>query len=114
MLRHEIKPIIDSVGQMSLQIDSEVSTLDESTKVDGIPGLQTNKVSSTFDLIRSRTIALSGLIKNEQGQSSEGIPFLKNIPILGHLFSSHDFKENRSELVIFVTPELLQNEEDKL
>jgi len=110
----KIKPIIDSVGQMSLQIDSEVSTLDESTKVDGIPGLQTNKVSSTFDLIRSRTIALSGLIKNEQGQSSEGIPFLKNIPVLGYLFASHDFKENRSELVIFVTPELLQNEESNL
>jgi pilus assembly protein CpaC len=69
----KIKPIIDSVGQMSLQIDSEVSTLDQSTTVDGIPGLQTNKVSSTFDLIRSRTIALSGLIKNEQGQSSEVI-----------------------------------------
>lgn len=108
----KIKPIIDSVGQMSLQIDSEVSTLDESTKVDGIPGLQTNKVSSTFDLIRSRTIALSGLIKNEQGQSSEGIPFLKSIPLLGRLFASHDFKESRSELVIFVTPELLQNEEN--
>lgn len=109
----KIKPIIDSVGQMSLQIDSEVSTLDESAKVDGIPGLQTNKVSSTFDLIRSRTVALSGLIKNEQGQSSEGIPFLKSIPILGHLFSSHDFKESKSELIIFVTPELLEGDERK-
>lgn len=106
----KIKPIIDSVGQMSLQIDSEVSTLDESTKVDGIPGLQTNKVSSTFDLIRSRTIALSGLIKNEQGQSSEGVPFLKQIPVLGYLFASNDFRESRTELVIFVTPELLKNE----
>lgn len=106
----KIKPLIDSIGQMSLQIDSEVSTLDDSVKVDGIPGLQTNKVSSTFDLIQSRTIALSGLIKNEQGQSSEGLPFLKQIPVLGRLFSSHDFRENRSELIIFVTPELLKNE----
>lgn len=107
----KIKPWIDSFGQMSLQIDSEVSTLDESVKVDGIPGLQTNKVSSTFDLIRSRTIALSGLIKNEQGRSSEGLPFLRQIPILGLLFSSEDFRESQSELIIFVTPELLKNED---
>lgn len=107
----KIKPWIDSVGQMSLQIDSEVSTLDQSTTVDGIPGLQTHKVSSTFDLIHSRTIALSGLIKNEQGQSSEGLPFLRKIPILGYLFSSHDFRESRSELIIFVTPELVKNED---
>jgi len=108
----KIKPWIDSSGQMSLQIDSEVSSLDESVKVDGIPGLQTNKVSSTFDLIRSRTIALSGLIKNEQGRSSEGLPFLRQIPILGLLFSSEDFRESQSELIIFVTPELLKNEDN--
>ncbi len=108
----KIKPVIDSIGQMSLQIDSEVSTLDDSTKVDDIPGLQTNKVSSTFDLIRSRTIALSGLIKNEQGRSSEGIPFFRQIPILGRLFSSNNFRESRTELIIFVTPELLKNENE--
>ncbi len=108
----KIKPLIDSIGQMSLQIDSEVSTIDKSTEVDGIPGIQTHKVSSTFDLIRSRTIALSGLIKNEQGQSSEGLPFLRQIPILGRLFSSHNFRESQSELIIFVTPELLKNENE--
>ncbi len=106
----KVKPMIDSVGQMSLQIESEISTLDASTTVDGIPGIKTNKISSYFDLIESRTIALSGLIKNEQGESSEGLPFLKQIPILGRLFSSHDFRESQSELVIFVTPELVQPE----
>jgi pilus assembly protein CpaC len=108
----KIKPQIDSIGQMSLQIDSEVSSLDKSTEVDGIPGIQTNKVSSYFDLIKSRTIALSGLIKNEQGQNSEGLPFLRQIPVLGRLFSSHNFRESQSELIIFVTPELLKNETD--
>lgn len=106
----KIKPQIDAIGQMSLQIDSEISSLDTANTVDGIPGLHTHRVSSYFDLIKSRTIALSGLIKNEQGQTSEGLPFLRQIPILGRLFSSDSFRESRTELVIFVTPELMKAE----
>lgn len=103
----KVKPTIDSIGQMSLQIDSEISSLDDSLKVEGIPGLHTHKVSSYFDLLKSKTIALSGLIKNEEGKSSEGLPYLRQIPILGRLFSSESFRQSRSELVIFVTPELV-------
>ena len=103
----KLKPFIDPIGQMSLQIETEVSTLDRSITVDDIPALHTNRVSSYFDLIRSHTIAISGLIKSEVSENSEGIPFLKNIPVLGALFSSKNFQENKSELVIFVTPELM-------
>ena len=106
----KIKPQVDATGQMSLQLDTEVSSIDKSRSVDNIPALFTNKVSSHFDLVKSKTIALSGLIKNETGRSSDGLPFLSQIPILGSLFSSKDFMENRTELVIFVTPELMKNE----
>lgn len=104
----KLKPIIDASGQMSLQIETEVSTLDRSITVDDVPALHTNRVSSFFDLIASRTIAISGLIKSEVSESSEGVPYLKNIPILGALFASKNFQENKSELVIFVTPELME------
>lgn len=103
----KMKPLIDALGQMSLQIETEVSTLDRSITVDDIPALHTNRVSSFFDLISSRTIAISGLIKSEVSENSEGLPFLKNIPVLGRLFMSKNFQENKSELVIFVTPELM-------
>lgn len=103
----KLKPVIDPLGQMSLQIESEVSTLDRSITIDDVPAIHSNRVSSFFDLIGSRTIAISGLIKSEVSESTEGVPFLKNIPILGALFSSKNFQENKSELVIFVTPELL-------
>ena len=106
----KVKPLIDSVGQMSLQIESEVSTLDDSRKVDGIPGLHTNRVSSYFDLVQSKTIALSGLITNESSENSDGLPFLSRLPVLGALFSSKEFRDHQSELVIFVTPQLMKNE----
>lgn len=106
----KIKPTIDALGQMSIHIESEVSSLDKSASVDGIPGLHTHKVSSFFDLIKDQTIALSGLLKTESGDSREGLPFLKNIPILGLLFSSQDYRESKTELVIFVTPQLMAQE----
>ncbi|MNJ99857.1 Type II secretion system protein D precursor [compost metagenome] len=107
----KVKPVADSSGRMSISIETEVSTLDDSRRVDDIPGLLTNHVSSHFDLSRPRTIALSGLLKSEDSKSHEGVPFLARIPVLGALFSSKDFKENRSELVIFVRPSILKEDE---
>ncbi len=106
----KLKPTVDAIGQMSLGIESEISSIDTSRSVDGIPALFTNRVSSFFDLIESKTIALSGLIKNEVSKNSDGLPFLSQIPVLGLLFSSKEFKENKSELVIFVTPTLMKSE----
>lgn len=106
-----VKPKADSAGRMSISIETEVSTVDESRKVDDIPGILTNRVSSHFDLAKPQTIALSGLLKSEDGNSSEGLPLLSRLPVIGALFSSKDFKENRSELVIFVRPSILQEDE---
>lgn len=107
----KVQPRADSSGRMSLSIETEVSTLDKAMSVDGIPGILTNHVSSHFDLSRPQTIALSGLIKSEDGNSSGGLPLLSRLPVLGALFSSKEFSENRSELVIFVRPSILEDDE---
>jgi pilus assembly protein CpaC len=104
----KIKPQIDSIGQMSIELETEISSIDKSREVAGIPAIHDHKVISHFDLIKSKTIALSGLIKNESGTAREGLPLLGQIPILGRLFSSEEFLENQTELVIFVTPELME------
>lgn len=105
----KIKPVIDSIGQMSVELETNVSSIDKSKTVEGVPALHTHKLVSHFDLAESKTIALSGLIKNESGESSEGLPYLAQLPILGSLFSSKDFLENRTELVILVTPKLMED-----
>lgn len=103
----KVKPKADTSGRMSIALETEVSRVDESRKVDDIPGILTNKVSSHFDLTGPQTIALSGLIKNEEARQSQGLPGIANIPILGALFSSKNFKENKTELIIFVRPSIL-------
>lgn len=103
----KVKPKADRWGRMSLTLETEISSIDTARTVDGVPGLFTNRVSSHFDLEESATIAISGLIKNEDGKALQGLPGLARLPILGALFGSHEFRENRTELVIFVRPEVV-------
>ena len=107
----KFKPKADSSGRMSVSIESEVSSIDSSLMVEGVPALRTNKVSSHFDLTKSSVVALSGLLKEDQGKHSEGLPGLSSIPILGSLFGSQNFQNNKSELVIFVRPSINNSEE---
>lgn len=103
----KVKPKADRFGRINMTLETEVSTIDASHTVDGIPGLLTNRVLSHFDLEKSTVIALSGLIKSEESKAVQGLPGLARIPILGGLFGSQDFNENRTELVIFVKPEVV-------
>ena len=107
----KVSPEADYSGRMSISLLTEVSSIDSSRTVDGVPGLFTNRVQSHFDLVKPRTIALSGLIKNEESHSTEGFPSLGNIPILGPLFSSKEFRDNKTELIIFVRPEIVNPDE---
>lgn len=106
----DIFPTADLNEGISTKLVTEVSLLDEAHKIDGVPGLLTNRIETTFDLRGTKTIALSGLIKSEIGKSSTSTPLLGEIPILGELFKSHDYKENRTELIVFVTPRIISPE----
>jgi pilus assembly protein CpaC len=104
----KISPQADFSGRMSIGITTEVSMIDNSQKVDGIPGLITNRIDTHFDLSGARTIALSGLIKREWGEASRGLPGLSTLPVIGALFGSHEYQDNQTELIAFVTPEVLK------
>lgn len=109
----KVKPRADRFGRMNLSLETEISSIDGSRTVDGIPALFTSRVLSHFDLAEPRTIAISGLIKNEESRALEGVPGLAGLPVLGHLFSSRDFRENRSELLILVRPSLVDPSKEK-
>lgn len=103
----KIKPIVDFKGNIDVVIECEVSMIDGSTVVDGAPGLLINRITSHFNLQDNRTIALSGLIKEEWAKGRKGLPAVKDIPIFGYLFGSENYLNNRSELFFFVTPKIV-------
>ena len=106
----KIKPIADPDGKISLDLSSEVSSIDSGEKIDGIPSLFTNTLTSHFDLHSTQTIALSGLVKKVNGESLKKWPGLGDIPILGGLFTSREYQEDKTELLVFVTPIIVEQE----
>lgn len=111
----KFKPTLSRDQQVRLDIHSEFSMPDFANAVDGIPSLRSSKTVSSVDLTMDQTILLSGLIRSWEGQSWSGLSGLAHLPLLGRLFRSQDFAQNRTELMLFVHPEttsLLSEESD--
>ncbi|MCB0389736.1 MAG: type II and III secretion system protein [Bdellovibrionales bacterium] len=108
----KIQPEVDASQRIFLKIESEVSMLDSSSAVEGIPGLKVSRLNSQFNLKNQETVALSGLIQERYGLNDNGISFVKNIPILGELFKSKMYQNNKSELIIFVQPIIVNYRQD--
>jgi pilus assembly protein CpaC len=103
-------PVVMSQGRISLNISAEVSELTSDGAVTlndiAIPALKVRRAKATLELPSGGTLAMAGLISDDTRQSVEGVPGIKNIPILGALFRSNDYQRKESELVILVTPYL--------
>jgi len=97
----------DFSGRMSLGVDCEVSSVDGAIMVEGVPGFKTNRVSTNFDLAEARSLVLSGLLKSDQAHALSGIKGLASLPVIGPLFSSQDFRDDQSELIIILRPEMV-------
>ena len=65
------------------------------------------RVTTTVDVKRDQSLIISGLYNDERERLRTGIPFLMDIPILGALFGSSSWRSNQSELLILVTPTLI-------
>lgn len=100
----DIQPVIDEQGNIISTVRAEMSSIDFSTVVQGVPGLLTRNTESVVNMRAGETLVISGLIKVEDSRSYEKLPLLGDIPILGELFTSRNFQEGRSELIILVTP----------
>ncbi|MGB3398641.1 MAG: hypothetical protein WBA34_00545, partial [Candidatus Deferrimicrobiaceae bacterium] len=69
-----------------------------------VPGFLTRRVTTNFSTTAGETVLLSGLVKSEMAKDVAKVPLLGQIPVLGELFKSRSFRENKTELAIFITP----------
>jgi pilus assembly protein CpaC len=106
-------PVVMSEGRISLRISTEVSELtNENALTVGaggpgvlvIPGLRVRRAETTVELPSGGSMVMAGLIRDQTRQNINGVPGLKNLPVLGALFRSRDFLSNQTELVVIVTP----------
>lgn len=119
-------PVVMSEGRISLRISTEVSELTQEgafspesvagTDADGnvvtyqslnIPALSVRRAETTVELPSGGSTVIAGLIQEKTKQSLDSVPGIKNVPILGALFRSRDFQNDETELVVIVTPYLV-------
>ncbi len=92
---------------VNLEIVTKSTDIDWTNTIDGIPSFTEKSVETNVISANQATIVLGGLITRSDSESIEKIPLLGDIPIIGKLFTSKDFKEGKSELVFFITPEIV-------
>ncbi len=107
-----IKPTISPDGtKIILEVAPEVSSLDYANGVviSGftIPGVRTRRATTMVTIDDGSLLAIGGLIQNDQSTVISKIPLLGDIPILGQFFRNTSVKNNRSELIILVIPQIL-------
>lgn len=106
------RPIVLSDDRISLQMKTEVSSLDYSNDFGTedliIPGLKIRKASTTVEVPSGNTLMIAGILQSDTVKNLSGLPGIKDTPILGDLMSSDSFERQETELIVMVTPYLVK------
>jgi pilus assembly protein CpaC len=104
-----IEPRVGSNGVIRAKLTSEVSNIDSSISTRSGPALSTRKTETEFNVRDGETMVLSGLLSRETSNTVDKVPVLGDLPILGTLFRSKRFQNKETELVVFVTPHVVDS-----
>jgi pilus assembly protein CpaC len=110
-------PVVMSEGRISLHVSTEVTERDDNNSVFtnglNVPGFKTRRTETTVELPSGGSMATAGLIQQSSGVTTNGLPGLMNIPILGALARSREFQRKETELLIVLTPYIVKPTEQK-
>jgi general secretion pathway protein D len=108
-----VTPNINPQGFVVMEIKQTADDVGGEVTIDGnkVPVVSKREISATVAVQDRSTIVLGGLVRKSNSKSSSKIPLLGDIPLLGWLFSTHNNSDDRSELVVLLTPYVLTNPE---
>ena len=105
-------PIVLDNGRISMRVRPEVSELstEGAVRINGfqVPALTTRRTETTVELGSGQSMMISGLLRNVSNSTINRMPFLGSLPVIGALFRSNGFRRAETELVIVITPYLVQ------
>lgn len=108
-----VKPVIHSGDQIDLEVQQEVSAAaGTSTGVNVSPTFSTRKIDTKLTLRNGATVMMGGLLSEEKSDNKSGLPFLKDIPVLGAVFGNQKKGNRKRELVVLLTPYILNDSHD--
>lgn len=108
----DFTPTVLGDGLVNLRVRPEVSALDRGNGIRAsnidIPGISVRRADTTVELHDGQAFAIAGLLQNNYTNDVRQTPWIGNVPVLGSLFSSKRYQRNETELIIIVTPRLVQ------
>jgi pilus assembly protein CpaC len=110
------KPVVLSNGKISLRVAPSVSEITSNSIIPAgiqgtnfiVPNLSSRKLDTTVELYDGQSLALAGLLQDNLRENAKKIPGLGDIPILGALFRSSDYIQQKTDLLIAVTPHIVK------
>lgn len=108
----EVTPHVTPDNRISMTVRLTKNDV-ASISSDGVPTLATNEAETELLVNNNDTVVIGGVVKTTQSQDSDGVPFLAGIPGLGSLFGSKAKSDDRNELLIFLTPSIVQLEQKR-
>jgi general secretion pathway protein D len=107
-----VVPRINANGNVRLDIEQEISQVQDTNGVGGNPTFSQRKVKSSIGVASGQTVLLAGLIQEQQSGTRGGIPLLDQIQNLGDAFSHQDKTNSRTELIVFIRPQIIRDSVD--
>jgi general secretion pathway protein D len=110
----KVLPHVNTNGSIELEVDQEVSSVvnGSNSQQTLTPTISQRRVHSTVSVMSGQTVLLGGLISDSTQKVQSGIPGLSDIKVLGALFGNIDNTNTRSEIIIFIRPQLIRNSVD--
>lgn len=103
-VRFEFSPTAGLDGLISAKIATEVSAIDFDVMVQDVPGLVKRRAETEVNLRENQTLVIAGLLAEETSGGVDKVAGLAELPVLGKLFRSRDYRSQKTDLVVFVTP----------
>jgi pilus assembly protein CpaC len=101
-------PIVLGNGKIHLDVRPHISQIDDSLSVQGYPGLLEQSTETGVELQAGQTLAIAGLVQSRTSAQNHGLPWISEVPYVGALFRTVKDERNDVELLILVTPEVVE------
>jgi general secretion pathway protein D len=108
----DVKPSVNAGGLITMDVAQSVTDVGEIDAATGQRAFLERNIESRVAVRSNESVVLGGLIRENSGTASQGVPWLHSVPIVGSLFGTDSARSNRTELLVIITPRALYNEDE--
>jgi len=106
-IKFDVSPVASESGLIAARIATEISSINFEVAVREVPGLLKRRAETEVNLRENETLVIAGLLAEEGTRNMDRVAGAAELPVLGALFRSRQFRDRQSELVVFITPRFI-------